>query len=140
MDLPKPVADAIRYPAATVEHIRHLAQTLSDPQIVARLNHDGQRSPHDRPFTLAMVKWVRYKYAIAHKSSKSSDELSVMDVAKRFGISADVVYYWIGRGIIEPRQPEGSGRLWIKLDAAKEQELRERVLTSSRIQKQHANI
>lgn len=140
VDLPKPVADAIRYPEATVEHIRHLALTLSDSQIVARLNHDGQRSPHGRPFTLAMVKWVRYKYAIAQISSKWSDELSVKEVAKRFGISTDVVYYWIGCGIIEPRQPEGRGRLWIKIDAAKELELRERVLASSRIQKQHANI
>ncbi len=139
VDLPKPVADAIRYPTATVDHIRLLAQTLSDPQIVARLNHDGLRSPTGKPYTLAMVKWVRYKYAIVQISTKGSDELSVKDVAMHFGISANVVYYWIERGIIEPRQTDGRGRRWIRLDAAKAQELRERVLASSRIQKQHAN-
>ncbi|ODV40524.1 hypothetical protein AWV79_06725 [Cupriavidus sp. UYMMa02A] len=53
--LPKPVADAMRYPTATVEHVRKLSQHLSAPQIVAHLNQKGLRSPTGKSFTLSMV-------------------------------------------------------------------------------------
>jgi DNA invertase Pin-like site-specific DNA recombinase len=140
VDLPLPAADAMRYPSAIVDHIRELSQHFSDPQIVAHLNQEGQHSPHGKPFTLAMVKWVRYKYAIAQVCLKRPDELSVKQLANRFGISTNVVYYWIGRNIVQTRKLDGRGAWWITLTAAKEQELRDWVRNSGHLQPQHANI
>jgi len=140
IDLPKPAADAIRYPSDAVEHIRVLAQTMADPYIVEELNREGRRSPTGKPYTLSMVKWVRYKYAIARASSQRPDELSVKEVALRLGINVDVVYYWIVTGVIEARQPDGHDRLWITFDPATEEELRERILASSHIRTQRVKI
>ncbi|MDK2662270.1 recombinase family protein, partial [Cupriavidus sp. LEh21] len=92
--LPTPVIEALRYPTATVEQVRKLSQHLSDPQIVAHLNQKGLRSPTGKSFTLAMVKWIRYRYGIAPTSLKRPDELTVQQLAHRLGISPHVVYYW----------------------------------------------
>ncbi|WOD14069.1 hypothetical protein [Paraburkholderia kirstenboschensis] len=40
VDLPKPAADTMRYPAAFVERVRVLSQHLPDRQIVAHLNEE----------------------------------------------------------------------------------------------------
>ena len=55
VDLPKPAADAMRYPAAFVERVRELSQHLPDRQIVAHLNQEGLRSSTGKSFTLEMV-------------------------------------------------------------------------------------
>jgi hypothetical protein len=140
VNLPKPVAEAIRYPAAVVERVRELSRRLSDPQIVAHLNQEGQRSPHGIPFTLAMIKWVRYKYAIPQICLTRPDEFSVRQVANRLEVSVHVVYYWIGRSIVQARKLDGRGSWWITLTAAKEQELSDWVRNSGHLQPQHANI
>jgi hypothetical protein len=61
VDLPRPFA-AMCYPATIVEKVRELSQHLSNRQIVARLNEEGMRSPHGKPFTLAMIEWIRQRY------------------------------------------------------------------------------
>jgi hypothetical protein len=140
VNLPKPVAEAMRYPAALVEKVRQLSQHLSDPQIVARLNQEGLRSASGRPFTLSMVKWIRYRYQIASVSLKRGDELTVQQLARRLAVSAHVVYYWIKRQVVQARQLDGRGPWWITLDPAKEQQLRDWVRTSGHLQPQHSNI
>lgn len=136
--LPKPVADAIRYPTATVEHVRQLSQHLSDPQIVAHLNQEGLHSPTGKSFTLSMVKWIRYRYEIAATSLKRPDELTVRQLAHRLGISPHVVYYWIERQVVHARKLDGRGSWWITLDPAKEQQLRDWVCTSGHLRGQHS--
>jgi DNA invertase Pin-like site-specific DNA recombinase len=140
VNLPRPAAEAIRYPTALVEHVRELSQRLSDPQIVAHLNQEGSRSPHGKPFTLAMIKWVRYRYGIASACLKQPGEVTVQQLANRLGTSRYVVYYWIERSVVQARKLDGRGVWWITLSADKEQELRDWVRHSRHLQPQHANI
>jgi DNA invertase Pin-like site-specific DNA recombinase len=139
VDLPAPIAERIRYPAATVEQVRELSCRLSDPQIVAHLNQQGLRSPHAKPFTLSMIKWIRYRYDIPSISLKRPEELTVQQVAKRFGVSIHVVYYWIERSVVDARQLDDRGPWWITLNAIKDQELRKWVRTSGHLQPHHPN-
>lgn len=141
VDLPKPFADTIRYPAAVVEHVLELRQNLSDAQIVTHLNQEGRRSPYGKPFTLAMIKWIRYKYALPKIVPLSQpDELTVKQLAIRLAVSTHVVYYWLERGTVQARKLDGRGAWWIMLTAAKEQELQEWVRNSGHLKPQHANI
>lgn len=136
--LPKPVTDAMRYPTATVEHVRKLSQHLSDPQIVAHLNQEGLRSPTGKSFTLSMVKWIRFRYGIAATNFMRPDELTVQQLAHRLGISPHVVYYWIERQVVHARKLDGRGPWWITMDPVKEQQLRDWVRTSGHLRGQHS--
>ena len=135
VNLPKPAAEAMRYPAAIVKQVRGLSQHLSDPQIVARLNQEGLRSPSGKSFTLAMIKWVRHKYEIPLTCLMRPDELTVQQLAHRLCISAHVVYYWIERQVVQARKLDGRGPWWITLNRAKEQQLRRWVRTSGHLQR-----
>ena len=139
VSLPAPIAERIRYPAAIVEQVRELSHHLSDPQIVAHLNQQGLRSPHGKPFTLSMIKWLRYRYGIPSVSLKRPEELTVQQLAQRFGVSIHVVHYWIKRSVVEARQLDGRGPWWITLNAAKEQELRDWIRNSGHLQPDHSN-
>lgn len=139
VDLPRPVAEAMRYPVAIVAQVRELSPFLSNPQIVAHLNHEGLLSPHGKEFTLAMVKWIRHKYEIPPICLKQPDEMTVKQLANHLEINAHVVYYWIERGIVQARKIDGRGAWWITLNAAKEQELRDWVCNSEHIKSQHSN-
>jgi hypothetical protein len=137
VNLPAPIAERIRYPAAIVEQVRELSHRLSDPQIIAHLNQQGLRSPHGKPFTLSMIKWIRHRYDVPSISLKRPEELTVQEVAKCFGVSIHVVYYWIQRNVVEARQLDGRGPWWITLNAAKETELRDWVRNSGHLQPHH---
>jgi transposase len=59
--------------------------------------------------------------------------LTVEQVAKRFEVSPNVVYYWIDRTVIQARRLNAGAPYWITLDEAGEQKLREWVRNSCRI-------
>ncbi len=59
--LPGSIADQLRYTPRMIERVRELSRELSDPQIVQALNQQGVRSSRGLPFTLAMIKWIRYR-------------------------------------------------------------------------------
>ena len=139
VSLPAPIAERIRYPAAIVTQVHELSHRLSDPQIVAHLNQQGLRSPHGKPFTLSMIKWLRYRYDIPSVSLKRPEELTVRQVADRYGVSIHVVYYWIERSVVEARQLDGRGPWWITLSAANDAELREWVRNSGHLQPHHSD-
>ena len=139
VDLPKPAADAMRYPAAFVKRVRVLSQHLPDRQIVAHLNQEGLRSASGKSFTLEMVKWIRYRYEIEATCFKRPDELTVQQLARQLGISAHMVYYWIERHVVQARKLDGRGAWWITLDPTKEQQLRDWVRTSGHLKPQHSN-
>jgi len=138
VNLPPSMAERMRYPAAVIEQIRELSQRLSVAQIVAHLNQQGLRSRHGKPFTLAMIKWIRSAYDIPSVSHRRPEELTVREVAQRIGVSIDVVHYWIKRNVVTGRQSDGRGPWWITLDAAKKHELSERVRNSKHLQGQHS--
>lgn len=138
VDLPKPAADAMRYPAAFVERVRVLSQHLPDRQIVAH-NQEGLRSASGKSFTLEMVKWIRYRYEIEATCFRQPDELTVQQLARKLGSSAHMVYYWIERHVVQARKLDGRGAWWITLDPTKEQQLRDWVRTSGHLKPQHSN-
>ena len=51
LQIPPTRADRVRYPAAIVDRVRDLAQSLPHSEIAARLNREGYVSPLGKPFT-----------------------------------------------------------------------------------------
>jgi len=134
VQLPPNIADRVRYPSAVVDRIRELARNLTDAAIADQLNREGQRSAKGQPYTVKIIQWIRCRYRIPPAELKRPEELTVQQVAKRFGTSDQVVYYWIEHGVIQSRRINSGMPHWITLSAIDEQQLREWVRKSSRIQ------
>lgn len=133
--LPRPIAERLRYPESIVDQVRKLAQTLPDAQIAEHLEQDGHHSAKGRPFNVSMIKWIRYRYAIPRAQLKRPEELTVNDVARRFGVSGYVVYYWIEQGLLEARRLSQGTPYWITLNPTTEANLCDWINNSTRIQK-----
>jgi DNA invertase Pin-like site-specific DNA recombinase len=131
--LPPNIADRVRYPVAVVERVRHLAQSLPDRDIADCLNQEGQVSALGKPFTGSMVHWIRFRYQIPRAKLERSDELTVQQVAERFRVSPNVVYYWIDRGVIQARRLNAGSPYWITLNETDEQKLQAWVRNSCKI-------
>ena len=80
-----------------------------------------------------MIRWIRYRHKIPAAVLKHPQELSVQQVAQRFGVSIHVVYYWTERGLVEARRLNGGSPYWITISAEKEKDLLEWVRRSSKI-------
>jgi hypothetical protein len=132
--LPPNIADRVRYPSAVVDRIRELARTLPDSEIADQLNGEGQASAKGRPYTVKIIQWIRCRYRIPPAELKKPEELTVQQVAKRFGASDQVVYYWIEHSMIRSRRVNPGMPHWITLSDTDEQRLREWVCRSRRIQ------
>jgi len=131
--LPAKVQDRLRYPAERVQQIRELAGENTDAEIAKRLNALGLRSATGKPFKASMIAWIRHKHSIPAPVLKRPDEWTVDEVASRFNVSRNVVYYWIDRDVLSARQL-GPGRpYWITLSEQKTTELEEWVQSSKRI-------
>jgi hypothetical protein len=133
VQLPPKVADRVRYPAAVVDRVRHLAQSLPDGKVADGLNQEGQISALGKPFTASMIKWIRYRYQIPQARLERPEELTVHQVARRFGVSPNVVYYWIDRGVIQARRLNAGSPYWITLQETDGQKLQDWVRNSCRI-------
>jgi len=133
VQVPPNRADRVRYPAAVVDRVRDLAQSLPNAEIAERLNREGRVSALGKPFTSSMIQWIRYRYQIPKVTLARPDELTVDQVARRFEVSPSVVYYWIGRSVIRARRLNTGTPYWITLDEADEQKLRDWVRHSCRI-------
>ncbi len=131
--LPPKIADRVRYPAVLVDRVRQLALRLPDAEIAAQLQREGHVSAKGQAYTAKIVQWIRGCYQIPRVVLKRPEELSVDQVAKEFGVSPSVVYYWIERHLIQARRINGRSPYWITLNASDEQKLRDRVRNSSRI-------
>lgn len=135
VELPAPMADRLRYPKERIDEVRQLALTKDDQAIADALNEAGKKSSHGRPFTKAMIEWIRYKHKIPVVTIKRDGELSVGEVAKRFGVRTDVVHYWIRYRVLPTRQRKRGRPHWITLTPEKERELAEWVQSSKKIVK-----
>ena len=133
--LPPNIADRLRYPEEVVQRIRELANKLPDAQIADALNGEGRRPAKGEAFNVSMVKWIRYKHHIPAADLKRPEELTVRQVADKIDVSRGVVYYWIERGVIEARRMNNGSPYWVTLTPEKEDELREWVRGSTKIQK-----
>jgi len=139
VELPRRIADRLRYPPQIVDRVRELSHQLSDPQIAEAMNQQGLHSSRGLPFTLAMIKWIRYRYAIPSVCLKRPEELTVRQLANRLAVSIHFVHYWIKHGVIEARQLDGRGPFWITLTDQQEHELHDRVRKSAHLKNHHSN-
>jgi Recombinase zinc beta ribbon domain len=127
------MSDRMRYPVALVDRVRELAQSLSDAQIVDQLNQAALVSAVGKPFTVSMIKWIRHAYKIPAAQLKHPDELTVHQLAERFAVNPNVVYYWIEHGVIQARRLNSGAPYWITVREGDEQKLRDWMRSSRKI-------
>lgn len=120
--IPLKQSDRVRYPDDIIDQVRDLAQTLHDKKIADALNQLNLKSSSGRPFTVSMIKWLRYKHRIPACPTHRPGEWTVKQVAQRYDVSIHVVYYWIETGIL-PAQKSDSGTYRIVISDAQDQEL-----------------
>jgi DNA invertase Pin-like site-specific DNA recombinase len=135
VEIPPNIAERLRYSSAIVEKVRELAKSLADTDIAQALNEEGLLSAKGKPFTVCMINWLRYKHRIPAPDLKRKGELTVQEVAEKFGVSCGVVYYWLKHGVLTARRINRGSPCWITLDPGKERQLNEWVDSSSRIER-----
>jgi excisionase family DNA binding protein len=132
--LPPRVQDQVRYPTERVEEVRRLAKDHTDLEIAERFNARGEVSSKGKPFTVAIIKWIRHKHRIPAPKLKLPHELTVNEIAEKFGVSRGVVYYWINRDVLPARRLGDGHPYWITLTDVKAKELHRWVRSSTRIE------
>jgi len=133
LQLPPNMADRMRYPAAIVDRVRDMAQHLRDVEIVDEFRREGQISITGKPYTTDIIRWIRFRYRIPPPVLQKPEELTVNQVAQQFGVSENVVYYWIQHAILKARKLNAGSPYWITINEADEQKLRNWVRNSSKI-------
>jgi DNA invertase Pin-like site-specific DNA recombinase len=133
LTLPPNIADRLRYPAAVVDRVREMAHHLLDVEIANQLRQQGHSSVTGKPYTASIIKWIRFRYQIPPPVLKDPAELTVSQVAQHFGVSENVVYYWIEHALVQARKLNAGSPYWITLNESDEQKLRDRVRNSSHI-------
>jgi hypothetical protein len=123
----------MRYPAEVVDRVRVMAHHLQDAEIADQLRQEGQSSITGKPYTTSMIQWIRFRYRIPPPVLKKPEELTVHQVALHFGVSENVVYYWIQHALLQARKLNPGSPYWITLNVTDEQKLRDWVRNSSRI-------
>jgi DNA invertase Pin-like site-specific DNA recombinase len=124
-----------RTPVGAVELIRRLAHR-SNRDVAAELNGAGFMTGAGRSFTTTAVQWIRRAYGIPAAPVSSAmhapGELTLREVADRFGISAGTVYYWLVTGQLEGRR-DSAGHWCITFSLKVDEYLRARIASSTRI-------
>ena len=134
VQLPPNIADRKRHPSAIVDQVRQLALSLPDAEIAEHLNRAGHLSSTGKPYTAKVIQWLRWRYQIPPASLKGPEDLTVQQVARHFGVSAGVVYYWIQHRLLQARRLNRGMPYWITLNPSDEHKLRESVRNSRKIE------
>ena len=117
--IPPNIYDRYRTPDELIEQVRDLARNKTDREIMKYLNDKGCKSPKGKKITLSIIKWIRYRYKIPVPQLKREDELTVKQMAQKFGVSMYVVYYWIERGMVNARRLNSGSPYWIQINPEK---------------------
>jgi hypothetical protein len=125
-------ADAIRYSDMFVGKIHAMAEKYDDQEIADQLNAQALTSSTGKPFTLSMVRWIRFKHRIPGPSL-SPGTLTANQICERYGVSRWVVYYWIEHGIVSAAQRRPNRPYGITIDDAADLRLREWVANSGHL-------
>ena len=125
-------AEAIRYPDTFIDRIRALANQHDDEEIIALLNCEHLKSSTNKPFTVSMIRWIRYKHRIPSKSLPAG-AINVSQVRARYGVSLWVVHYWIQRGIVTAVQRKSNRPYAITINDDDDQRLRQWVANSGHL-------
>jgi hypothetical protein len=134
-DVPKRIQDRIRYKKEFVSKIRNLAKSRIDAEVARVLNEEGVKSAKGLEFNAEIIKRIRHAYQIPRPQLRRPCELTVKEVAVKFGVSTGTVYYWIERGYLEARKIHIGYPLWITLNSNKEADLRKRTEKSDKLKK-----
>ena len=86
VQIPPSAAGRPRYRSPIVDCIRDLACSLLDAQIADQLNREGCTSAKGKSYTAKMIRWIRWHFQIPLARLKKSEELTVQQVAKQFGV------------------------------------------------------
>ena len=71
------------------------------------MNEAGLLSAKGNRFTPSVVRWIRHRHHILAPVLKLPGELTVGQIAEKFAVSPNVVYYWIERNLLSARRPNG---------------------------------
>jgi DNA invertase Pin-like site-specific DNA recombinase len=126
-DLPAKAYERTRYGQEIVQKTRELAKNLFDDQIAEAFNKEGLLSSKGGLFTGSKIRNIRFVHAIPSPPQKRPGESSVKEVAQRFKVSTQVVYYWIERGYVAARRSKYGLPFWISLAKSDDEKLRRRV-------------
>jgi hypothetical protein len=124
--------EVIRYPDTFVAKIRTMAEKYDDEEIVLRLNGEGLTSSTGKPFTVSIVRWIRFKHRISGPSLPTGT-LTVGQVRERYGVSLWVVHYWIERGVVSAVQRKPNAPYAVTIDNAADRRLRKWVANSGHL-------
>lgn len=123
-NLPPNSYDAVRYPREMVDQVRNLTLKYgNDNKTVEELNSQGILSATGKPFTKAMVAWIRFKHKIGKQLIRTHHEFTVREVMEIFGVSKETVYYWVSRKYVRTRKT--ANFILIEITQAKRAELQE---------------
>jgi DNA invertase Pin-like site-specific DNA recombinase len=117
---------------AVVDRVRELARNHRDAEIAEQFRREGMISAKGKTFTPNIIRMIRVAYQIP-SPMQNSEELTVPQAAKHFGVSKQVVRYWIKHGHLEARRLNATSPHWITLNPTEEQKLWEWVRNSKRI-------
>jgi DNA invertase Pin-like site-specific DNA recombinase len=135
LEVPRPDRrERKRTPALVIERIRREVEGgASDDEIAARLNAEGVTTGASKAWNAWAVRWARGRAKIsrmAHDCPRDvplpdrhpdNGQYSVGGVAKRFGVTATIVYRWIHEGLLRGhRESFGSHphAWWLHVDEA----------------------
>jgi hypothetical protein len=134
VELPGPAGERWRHSDVLIQRVRELAREYADEEIAAKLNAEGLQSNKGNAFTRSSIRWIRHKHAIPPVDKKNPSEQTVKEVSRQFGVSPDVVYYWIAKRIVTARRLNHGSPYWITITPQKKRELEKWVRESNRIQ------
>ncbi|MFD5572271.1 recombinase family protein [Streptomyces cadmiisoli] len=134
LERPKPAPEARRTPSAALELISRRGPRLRDAELVDELAAEGITTASGWPFDAAAVRWVRHVHKIPSPFTVPfrDGEISVKEVARRLGIAADAVYYWINHGQLAACKTP-SGRWCVLWDDETEAACRRRIAESGHL-------
>ena len=125
-------ADAMRYSDMFIAKIHAMAEKYDDQEVADHLNAQALASSTGKPFTLSMVRWIRFKHRIPGPSL-SPGALTANQICERYGVSRWVVYYWIEHGIVSATKRRPNRPYGITIDDAADLRLREWVANSGHL-------
>jgi DNA invertase Pin-like site-specific DNA recombinase len=101
-----------RTPEATLARIRELSKEMTADAMVLRLEAEGVRSVHGRPFTRTSIHQLRSKYRIPGPRSywRSQGCLTAKEMAAQLKVTADTVERWGREGKLRTRSYDEKGR------------------------------
>jgi len=128
----KSAVESRRTSAEAVALVARLAPERNDAEIADALNAEHLTTGTGRAFDVEAVRWVRFTYRIRSQPLLKPGELTVDQVARRLGISASAVYYWIDAGQLAVRRSP-AGRLAVPFSPEIDRACRERIALSSHL-------